>query len=52
MITGVVMEREARLREGMRMMGMRSSAFYASWVVTYAAWHRQVVEFLMDFVHS
>ena len=35
MITGVVMEREARLREGMRMMGMRSSAFYASWVVTY-----------------
>lgn len=29
------MEREARLREGMRMMGMRSSAFYASWVVTY-----------------
>ena len=26
MITGVVMEREARLREGMRMMGMRSLA--------------------------
>ena len=38
MITGVVMEREARLREGMRMMGMRSSAFYASWVVTYVSW--------------
>lgn len=43
MITGVVMEREARLREGMRMMGMRSSAFYASWVVTYVLLYLFVV---------
>ncbi|CAJ1449859.1 unnamed protein product, partial [Effrenium voratum] len=43
MITGVVMEREARLREGMRMMGMGSSAFYASWVVTYVLLYLFVV---------
>eukprot|EP00913_Durusdinium_trenchii_P004541 g4217.t1 len=43
MITGVVMEREARLREGMRMMGMRSSAFYASWVATYVLLYLFVV---------
>lgn len=37
LITSVVHEREARLRDGMRMMGMHAGAFYASWIVTYLA---------------
>eukprot|EP00931_Biecheleriopsis_adriatica_P087374 TRINITY_DN61860_c0_g1_i1.p1 TRINITY_DN61860_c0_g1~~TRINITY_DN61860_c0_g1_i1.p1 ORF type:complete len:2265 (+),score=447.26 TRINITY_DN61860_c0_g1_i1:78-6872(+) len=36
MITGVVHEREARLKDGMRMMGMHPAAFYSSWILTYA----------------
>eukprot|EP00929_Paragymnodinium_shiwhaense_P066410 TRINITY_DN3330_c0_g1_i1.p1 TRINITY_DN3330_c0_g1~~TRINITY_DN3330_c0_g1_i1.p1 ORF type:complete len:2490 (-),score=538.21 TRINITY_DN3330_c0_g1_i1:116-7585(-) len=35
MITAVVSEREKRLRDGMRMMGMHPSAFHVSWFVTY-----------------
>lgn len=35
MITAVVHEREARLRDGMRMMGMHPTAFYLSWILTY-----------------
>lgn len=37
MITAVVYEREARLRDGMRMMGMHPAAFYTSWIITYLA---------------
>jgi hypothetical protein len=36
MITAVVSEREKRLRDGMRMMGMHPSAFHVSWFTTYA----------------
>ncbi|CAE8646830.1 unnamed protein product, partial [Polarella glacialis] len=43
MITGVVHEREARLRDGMRMMGMHPAAFYASWVLTYVGLYMFVV---------
>jgi len=35
LITSVVKEREARLREGMRMMGLHPTAFILSWVLTY-----------------
>lgn len=37
MITSVVHEREARLRDGMRLMGMEPAAFYLSWILTYVA---------------
>eukprot|EP00930_Biecheleria_cincta_P031237 TRINITY_DN21692_c0_g1_i1.p1 TRINITY_DN21692_c0_g1~~TRINITY_DN21692_c0_g1_i1.p1 ORF type:complete len:2300 (+),score=403.74 TRINITY_DN21692_c0_g1_i1:87-6986(+) len=43
MITGVVHEREARLRDGMRMMGMHPASFYASWMLTYVAIYLFVV---------
>lgn len=43
MITGVVHEREARLRDGMRMMGMHPASFYASWILTYLAIYLFVV---------
>ena len=36
LIRGLVVEKETRIREGVRMMGMGDLALYASWVATYA----------------
>ena len=36
LIRGLVVEKETRIREGVRMMGMGDGALYASWVATYA----------------
>jgi ATP-binding cassette subfamily A (ABC1) protein 3 len=36
LIRGIVMEKETRLREGMRMMGMSDLAITAAWFTTYA----------------
>ncbi|CAK9108749.1 ABC transporter A family member 1 (ABC transporter ABCA.1) (AtABCA1) (ABC one homolog protein 1) (AtAOH1) [Durusdinium trenchii] len=35
LIRGIVHEKETRIREGMRMMGLRYTALYLSWFVTY-----------------
>ncbi|CAE7209204.1 Abca1 [Symbiodinium natans] len=43
MVTSVVHEREARLRDGMRMMGMHPAAFYVSWALTYVILYLFVV---------
>jgi len=43
MVTSVVHEREARLRDGMRMMGMHPAAFYVSWSLTYVILYLFVV---------
>ena len=36
LIRGVVLEKENRIREGMQMMGLKTSALYSSWFWTYA----------------
>eukprot|EP00742_Colponemidia_sp_Colp-10_P004062 GILJ01004335.1.p1 GENE.GILJ01004335.1~~GILJ01004335.1.p1 ORF type:complete len:1795 (+),score=302.12 GILJ01004335.1:677-5386(+) len=36
LISGIVLEKESKIREGMRMMGLRDFAFYGSWYITYA----------------
>jgi len=36
LIRGIVHEKETRVREGMRMMGLRYAALYWSWFITYA----------------
>lgn len=36
LIRGIVQEKENRIREGMQMMGLSTSALYASWFITYA----------------
>jgi hypothetical protein len=38
LIRGVVMEKEAKIREGMRMMGLTDASWYFSWVAMYAAY--------------
>ncbi|KAL4429303.1 hypothetical protein ABPG74_002289 [Tetrahymena malaccensis] len=35
MTNGVLMEKEKKIREGMKMMGMDNFQFYQSWIVTY-----------------
>jgi len=37
LIRGVVVEKEAKLREGMRMMGLADAALFTAWYVTYGA---------------
>ena len=34
-INGIVREKERRIREGMKIMGLKNSAFYFSWLITY-----------------
>eukprot|EP01063_Lacrimia_lanifica_P008338 TRINITY_DN153_c1_g2_i1.p1 TRINITY_DN153_c1_g2~~TRINITY_DN153_c1_g2_i1.p1 ORF type:complete len:2021 (+),score=692.58 TRINITY_DN153_c1_g2_i1:98-6160(+) len=36
LVSGIVLEKEQRLREGMLIMGLAKSAFYSSWFLTYA----------------
>jgi len=31
----ILQEKEKKIREGMKMMGMNNGSFYASWIVTY-----------------
>jgi len=35
MTNGILREKEKRIREGMKMMGLQNSAFYISWFITY-----------------
>lgn len=35
LVTNIVEEKEKRIREGMKIMGLRSSAFWLSWALTY-----------------
>jgi len=35
MVSRIVREKEKRIKEGMKIMGMRNSAFYCSWFITY-----------------
>jgi len=32
----LLFEKEKKIREGMKMMGMTNTSFYSSWVITYA----------------
>ena len=34
-IYSILTEKEKKIREGMKMMGMTNSSFYCSWIVTY-----------------
>ena len=35
MTYGLLLEKEKKLREGMKMMGLNNSSFYLSWIITY-----------------
>ena len=35
MTYGLLIEKEKKLREGMKMMGLKNTAFYSSWIITY-----------------
>jgi len=35
LVNGIVKEKEKRIREGMKIMGLHQSAFYLSWFITY-----------------
>lgn len=36
MISKMLSEKEKKIREGMKMMGMSNSSFYLSWIITYS----------------
>lgn len=36
MIYGIVLEKEKKIREGMKIMGLKDSSFYLSWIIFYA----------------
>jgi len=35
MTQGILDEKEKKIREGMKIMGMKDSSFYLSWIITY-----------------
>jgi ATP-binding cassette subfamily A (ABC1) protein 3 len=35
MVNGILREKEKRIKDGMRIMGLNNTAFYLSWVITY-----------------
>lgn len=36
MTFAILYEKEKKLREGMKMMGLQNTSFYLSWIITYA----------------